>query len=101
VRRSNQACPKPLPANVETMKIQLKLYASLGQYLPAEAKKNQIEVEVQSHTTVGDLLRKYTVPDEMCHLVLVNGKFVSPGERGALSLNDGDALAVWPPVAGG
>ena len=83
------------------MKIQLKLYASLGQYLPTEAKKNEIEVEVQNHTTVGDLLQKYKVPDEMCHLVLVNGKFVSPGDRSMLSLNDGDALAVWPPVAGG
>jgi len=83
------------------MKIQLKLYASLGQYLPAEAKKNEIEVEVQDHTTVGDLLQNYKVPDEMCHLVLVNGKFVSPGDRSTLSLNDGDALAVWPPVAGG
>ena len=83
------------------MKIQLKLYASLGQYLPAEAKKNEVEVEVESYTTVGDLLQKYTVPDEMCHLVLVNGKFVSPGDRDTLSLKDGDALAVWPPVAGG
>ena len=83
------------------MKIQLKLYASLGQYLPTEAKKNEIEVEVQNHTTVGDLLQNYKVPDEMCHLVLVNGKFVSPGDRSTLSLNDGDALAVWPPVAGG
>ena len=83
------------------MKIQLKLYASLGQYLPAEAKKNEIEVEVHNHITVGDLLQNYKVPDEMCHLVLVNGKFVSPGDRSTLSLNDGDALAVWPPVAGG
>ena len=83
------------------MKIQLKLYASLGQYLPAEAKKNEIEAETQRGTTVGVLLQKFTVPKEMCHLVLVNGKFVSPGERDELTLNDGDALAVWPPVAGG
>ena len=83
------------------MKIQLKLYASLGQYLPADARKNEIEVEAQSHMTVGGLLRRYTVPDEMCHLVLVNGKFVSPEERNGRSLRDGDALAVWPPVAGG
>ena len=83
------------------MKIQLKLYASLGQYLPADARKNEIEVEAQSHMTVGGLLRRYKVPDEMCHLVLVNGKFVSPEERNGRSLRDGDALAVWPPVAGG
>ena len=90
-----------MPVNVKNMKIQLKLYASLGQYLPDEAKKNEIEIEAQSGATVGVLLRKFTVPDEMCHLVLVNGKFVSPGDRDTLILKDGDALAVWPPVAGG
>ena len=83
------------------MKIQLKLYASLGQYLPPEAKKNEIEVDVLDSATVGDVLRQFTVPNEMCHLVLVNGKFAAPGEREALILKNGDALAVWPPVAGG
>ena len=83
------------------MKIQLKLYASLGKYLPPEAKKNEVIIETQNNTTVGDLLREYAVPNEMCHLVLVNGKFIPPGERDTLTFNDGDALAVWPPVAGG
>ena len=83
------------------MKIQLKLYASLGQYLPAEAKKNEIEINVHDKATVEEVLRQYTVPNDMCHLVLVNGKFVAPGEREALILKTGDSLAVWPPVAGG
>ena len=83
------------------MKIQLKLYASLGQYLPQEAKKNEIEIETQNNMTVSDLLREYAVPSEMCHLVLVNGIFVPPGERNNLTFKEGDTLAVWPPVAGG
>ena len=83
------------------MKIQLKLYASLGKYLPPNAKKNVLVVEAQNMTTVGDLLREYSVPNEMCHLVLVNGVFVPPGERDRLAFKDGDTLAVWPPVAGG
>ncbi len=83
------------------MKIQLKLYASLGKYLPPNAKKNEIEIEADNNITVGDLLREYSVPNEQCHLVLVNGKFVPPGERDKLTFNNGDALAVWPPVAGG
>jgi sulfur carrier protein ThiS len=37
----------------------------------------------------------------MTHLVLVNGAYVPPGERARLALRDGDALAIWPPVAGG
>ena len=83
------------------MKIQLKLYASLGKYLPPNSKKNEIIIEAKTTTTVAELLQEYSVPDEMCHLVLVNGKFVPPGERESLTFSDGDALAVWPPVAGG
>jgi hypothetical protein len=33
--------------------------------------------------------------------VLVNGVFVPPRERESLRLAPGDALAIWPPVAGG
>ena len=83
------------------MKIQLKLYASLGQFLPNKAKKNEVEVDVRDSATVGAVLRQYSVPNEMCHLVLVNGKFIAPSERDDLILENGDALAVWPPVAGG
>jgi len=41
------------------------------------------------------------VPAEHCHLVLVNGVFISPSERGSRRLSEGDHLAIWPPVAGG
>ena len=83
------------------MKINLKLYASLGQYLPPEAKKNQFMAKIQDKESVGGVLRDYSVPGDMCHLVLVNGVFVPPSERDEYELKDGDSLAVWPPVAGG
>ena len=51
--------------------------------------------------TVGGVLRDYSVPGNMCHLVLVNGVFIPPSERDEYKLKDGDSLAVWPPVAGG
>jgi sulfur carrier protein ThiS len=38
---------------------------------------------------------------EKCHLVLVNGIFVSPSARANTRIGEGDTLAVWPPVAGG
>ena len=34
------------------MKINLKLYASLGQYLPAEAKKNEFPAKIEGKATV-------------------------------------------------
>lgn len=83
------------------MKITLKLYASLGQFLPDGAKSNEVTIEVPDGETIVGLLDTYNVPREACHLVLLNGVFQAPGMRGEKKLSDGDALAVWPPVAGG
>ncbi len=83
------------------MKITLKLYAVLGQYLPPQAKKNEAEIDVEAGGTVLGVLDAHGVPPENCHLVLVNGHYVAPSERAGKPLADGDHLAVWPPVAGG
>jgi len=45
--------------------------------------------------------RPDSLPEKYCHLVLVNGSYVAPEERGERVLEEGDHLAVWPPVAGG
>lgn len=83
------------------MQVKLKLYASLGAYLPAHAERNEAPVEVDESTTIRALLDAYKVPPEMCHLVLLNGVFQAPATRAATLLKPGDAVAVWPPVAGG
>ncbi len=83
------------------MQVRIKLYAMLGEYLPANAKKNEVDMAFPDGTTVTDALIALQVPLEQCHLVLVNGVFVVPSERTTQMLVEGDALAVWPPVAGG
>lgn len=83
------------------MKVTLKLYASLGAFLPSGAKRNMIEIEIEDDATIGDVLERHQVPRENCHLILVNGAFSPPASADARKLADGDALAVWPPVAGG
>lgn len=83
------------------MNITLKLYASLGQYLPDGAKYNEATVEAGEGETIAALLDRHNVPRDACHLVLLNGVFQAPASRGEKQLSDGDALAVWPPVAGG
>lgn len=83
------------------MKVTLKLYASLGRYLPDGAERNQIRIDVADGTTIFDVLDRYHVPREACHLVLVNGLFQSPSTRASVALEEGDELAVWPQVAGG
>jgi molybdopterin converting factor small subunit len=83
------------------MKVILKLYASLSDYLPAEARQNQVQLDVEDGATFGTLIERYRLPPKLTHLVLVNGTFVEPGARGTTALRDGDQLAVWPPIAGG
>jgi sulfur carrier protein ThiS len=83
------------------MQVTLKLYASLGAYLPAHAERNEAPVEVAEGASVKDLLDAHNVPREACHLVLLNGIFQGPAMRAHVKLKSGDAVAVWPPVAGG
>ncbi|MEL6289071.1 MAG: MoaD/ThiS family protein [Pseudomonadota bacterium] len=83
------------------MKVRLKLYATLGQFLPAGARRNEIELDVPNDTSVLDLLMRHNVPMDSCHLILVNGVFSPPAAAGSAGLKEGDAVAVWPPVAGG
>ncbi|MGD9670509.1 MAG: MoaD/ThiS family protein [Hyphomicrobiaceae bacterium] len=88
-------------ATAATMPVTLKLYASLGVYLPAGHARNEVRITVPEGTTILQLLDAHNVPREACHLVLLNGIFQPPGTRSKAQLKPGDSVAVWPPVAGG
>lgn len=83
------------------MKVRVKLYAMLAEYLPANAVKNEADLDCSDGDTIVEILTSLKIPLEQCHLVLVNGIFVPPSERNSRTLTEGDALAIWPPVAGG
>ncbi len=83
------------------MRIRFKLFASLTDYLPPERRGNTVELEGPPETTVDDLVTRFNLPRSLVHLVLVNGVYVPPAERWGRTLQAGDALAIWPPVAGG
>lgn len=83
------------------MQLTFKLYASLADYLPAGAVNNAVQIEVDPDSSLDSLLRRFGVPREMAHLVLVNGVYQGAEERARPVLKEGDTVAVWPPVAGG
>ncbi len=83
------------------MKVTLKLYATLAAHLPAQARRNEVALEVPEGETIGALLDRYNVPRKSCHLILVNGRFAPPAEADDTALAAGDTVAVWPPIAGG
>jgi sulfur carrier protein ThiS len=83
------------------MRITLKLYATLGRYLPDDAEKNIAHLDLPDEISVATVVERFRLPPELVHLVLVNGVFVAPEQRAETRLEDGDVLAIWPPVAGG
>lgn len=83
------------------MIVRIKLYANLDKYLPDGGSRNQADMELDRGARVSSVLGRLGLPPAACHLVLVNGVFLAPSERQMHVLEDGDHLAVWPPVAGG
>ena len=84
------------------MQITFKLYASLGEYLPADKRQgNAISLSVSPDASIAQVIEPFQLPTKLVHLVLINGVFVPPQERATRTLQEGDVLAIWPPIAGG
>lgn len=84
------------------MKITLKLFATLTDYLPAASRyTNVVELEVAPGVTITQVVEPYKLPPALVHLVLVNGRYIAPEQRAVEKLSEGDVLAIWPPIAGG
>jgi sulfur carrier protein ThiS len=85
------------------MNIIFKLHATLRDYLPAEAThhRTRLEIEVPEGTTVQQVIDRYDMPENLVHLVLVDGVYLDKSIRSTRVLKEGEALAIWPPVAGG
>ncbi len=84
------------------MKVTLKLFASLADHLPAEARiTNALVLDLDEGTTVQDVIERFALPRASCKLVLIDGNFVPAEARATRALRDGETLAIWPPVAGG
>jgi molybdopterin synthase sulfur carrier subunit len=85
------------------LRVVLKLYASLTDYLPQKGRdqRHEVDLDVASDATVASVIDAYNLPPKQVHLVLVNGLYIEPRARPTRTLREGDHLAIWPPVAGG
>ena len=77
--------------------VTVKLFATLQKFLPPGTTGRQAVVEFDEGATAGDVLQRLQVPRASAHLIMVNGEHASWEHPVA----DGDALTVFPPVAGG
>ncbi|HXA23100.1 MAG TPA: MoaD/ThiS family protein [Acetobacteraceae bacterium] len=84
------------------IRVTLKLYASLTQYLPeAFRRSHAMPLQVDPSATIESLVTPLGMPQGLVKLVVLNGVFVPPSERATTQFVEGDVLAIWPPVAGG
>jgi molybdopterin synthase sulfur carrier subunit len=84
------------------MQITFKLFASLTDYLPPEARyTNVVQLDVAPEASISQIIEPFGLPPKMVHLVLINGKYIEPERRLTQTLVEGDVLAIWPPIAGG
>ena len=74
------------------MKVKIKLFASLREYGPEE----QI-IDLPDNATVEYAISLLKLPEKFPLLRIVNGEHRPPEYH----LNDGDDLALFPPIAGG
>jgi len=79
------------------MKVEVRLYASLQDYLPEKKEGPACLIDLPEGSTVDDLLRLLRVPQNAVKVVFRNGIHA----RGDEVLKDGDRVGAFPPVAGG
>lgn len=79
------------------MKVEVRLFATLGAYLPEGAQGDGVVLTVPDGSTVGEIVRGFRIPPELPFMTVVNGHEAEPEQV----LVDGDAIAMFPPLAGG
>ena len=75
------------------MNVEVKLFAT---FRNERFKKKNIEI-VENETKVKDLLNELGIKEEEVALIIVNGIHSNVDRK----LEEGDVLALFPPVAGG
>jgi molybdopterin converting factor small subunit len=79
------------------MKVTVKLFAYLRDHLPDGCQGNACSRELDRGATVGGVLDALQIPKDISLLVFRNATHAGRDEI----LEDGDVLAVFPPIAGG
>jgi sulfur carrier protein ThiS len=81
----------------DALEIEVHRFANLADYGPRSPGRGAIRVVLPSGATVGDLLGRLGVPEDVPRLVLVNGR----DAEATAALAPGDVVDLLPPLVGG
>lgn len=73
----------------------------LREKLPPESNGEELDLELEEGTTAQHVIDRFDIPPPMAHLVMINGYHLLPDEVRNRPLQDGETLAIFPPIAGG
>jgi len=79
------------------MNVTVKLFSALRDHLPPGSEGGARAAEFGDGAKVGDIIERFGIPDEGALIILVNSSHATPETR----LEEGDVVAIFPPVAGG
>jgi molybdopterin converting factor small subunit len=77
--------------------VEVRLFATLARFLPPGSKAGTALLDLPDGATIADIARRLGIPPGLDRVVLLNGTDVEGDAR----LSDGDAIDVFPPLAGG
>ncbi len=80
------------------MNVEVRLFATLRDYLPPSGNRTAIQIEISDGASIADVINDLGIPAGLAHLVLLDGRHVPDRRR---LLRDGCVLSIWPPIAGG
>ena len=74
------------------MEIEIRLFASLRKY-----SNDKSRIEMEDGANVSDFIERIGVPPSEVAIILVNGRHAHQDQR----LQDGEAVSLFPAIAGG
>jgi len=77
--------------------VQVRLYATLRRYRPEVRLGESLPMELPEGSTVGQLIARLGIPARVVKSIFVNRRPQNPEHV----LQNGDEVAIFPPVAGG
>jgi len=80
------------------MRVEVRLFATLADYVDRARAAEAFEVEIPDGSTVADLIDALGLPPGEIHLTVVDGR---PVNDQAARLAAGGRVSLFPPVGGG
>jgi len=79
------------------VRVRVKLLSTYEKYLPADALGAAYSLKVPPGTRIEELRAQLPVPTDRSEVILINGRTPLAGQV----LDEGDAVAIFPAMAGG